>query len=170
MLQHSVQALGAAPLELVKPRSLLTPRRLDLAVKWRFFRYLANGKDREDSERLYRWHIKSRRKANRRVGVGMDTGKSGTEQYVYDATVLFRSMWRNGFDYRYSIPIDPDGELLDGAHRTACALALGIDCYVQHMPQKVWAPAWDRQWFIDNGMSEEDLSRALADWNTMLNE
>lgn len=94
-------------------------------------------------------------------------GKSRIDLYVMEAVDLLFSMKAWDFWPEKPIPIDPSGELLGGAHRLACALALGIDCYVQHMPQHVWAPAWDRQWFVDNGMSDEDLSRTLSDWKEM---
>lgn len=98
----------------------------------------------------------------------MDGWKRTTDDYVNAAlSMAVRMDGLTGFDELYPIPVDPDGEILGGAHRTACALALGIDCYVQPMPQRAWTPAWDRQWFVDNGMSEEDLARTLADWDEM---
>lgn len=144
----------------VDPRTLVTPRRLDLAVKWRFFRQMLNGGD-ERARRVYLWHIVARRRT------GFVDGEKAAWMFIPMAEVLALGMYDFGFDQTQPIPIDPDGELLGGAHRTACALALGIDCYVQHMPQKAWAPAWDKQWFIDNGMNGEDLSRTLADFEEM---
>ena len=131
---------------------------MDLAVKYRFFRHLCVGDD-PDSERLYIWHIESRKAANAKINLGMDS-KSGTDQYVTDCRNLLISMANRGFDPAYAIPVDPDGELLGGAHRVACALALGIETVpVERKDQRVWAPAWDRQWFVDNGMSASDLER-----------
>ena len=132
-----------------------------MAVKWRFFNHLAGGAD-SAAERVYLWHI-----AKRRASGFVDAEKWTIDVFRPVAKALLSSMYQHGFLPEFAIPIDPRGELLGGAHRTACALWLGIDCYVQRMTQTVWAPAWDRQWFIDNGMSEEDLSRTLSDWKEM---
>ena len=57
-----------------------------------------------------------------------------------------------------------DGELLDGSHRVACALALGLpEVPVKREARYVWAPPWGERWFIDHGMGEEDLERVRRD-------
>lgn len=124
------------------------------------------GDDR-DSERVYRWHIEMRKSANAKIGLGMDS-KPDTDRYVSDSRALLISMATKGFDPAYAIPIDPDGELLGGSHRLACALALGIDVVpVTRQQQRAWAPAWGEQWFRDNGMDDEDLRRLATDWRSL---
>lgn len=153
---------------LVSARSLVTPRRFDIAVKWRYFRHLLTGGD-ADSERVYKWHLQARKAANAKVNLGMD-GKANTDQYVEDSRNLLVSMAINGFNPEYPIPIDPDGELLGGAHRLACALALGIDAVpVERREQKVWAPAWDMNHFYHNDASAEDMQRIATDWKQIAN-
>lgn len=154
-------------LDLVQASSLVTSRRADLAVKFRLFRHFISGGD-PDAERIYRWHIEARKAANAKVNLGMDS-KSGTDQYVADAKALIRSMWSRGFDPAFAIPIDPDGELLGGAHRLGCALALGIE----HVPvtrrvTKIFAPSWGEDWFHDNGASTDDLVRIRDVLRTMM--
>jgi hypothetical protein len=137
-------------------------------VKWRFFRHLCAGDD-PDSERIYRWHLTARKTANAKINLGMDS-KSGTDQYVADCRNLLISMVNKGFDLAHAIPIDPDGEPLGGAHRLACALALGIDLVpVTRQPQYVFAPTWDATWFRDNGASEADQFRIATDWTELVN-
>ena len=146
---------------------LISRRRYDLAVKWRLFRHFITGAD-PDSIRVYQWHIEARKSTNAKVNVGMDSNKRDLGIYVRAAADLCESMTRIGFVPSYAIPIDPDIELLGGAHRTACALALGIDDVpVVSMPQRVWAPPWDLQWFIDNGMNDSDLERLKSDFEGM---
>jgi hypothetical protein len=92
-------------------------------------------------------------------------GKADTDHYVRMAAGLYASMVLRGFLASGAVPLDRNGELLGGAHRVACALALGIaEIPVVRMPQKVRAPAWDEQWFIDEGMGAEDLERLRQDW------
>lgn len=91
--------------------------------------------------------------------------KSGTDQYVTDCRNLLISMATKGYDPAYAIPIDPDGELLGGAHRLACALALGIETVpVERKEQKAWAPEWNQETLVMHGIDATDLDRIRADW------
>jgi len=131
-------------------------------VKWRFFRHLLHGGD-SDAGRIYRWHIETRKGANASLGLGMDS-KSGADAYVSDCHRLLVSIRANGFLASHAIPIDPDGELLGGAHRVACSLALGLEeIPVRDEMRRVWAPAWDEAWFRSNGMGADDLERVRQD-------
>ena len=149
----------------VRPRELLTPRRFDIAVKWRFFRHLMNGDD-PDSERVYRWHIEKRSGHRMRAGIPTDKWKRSVADYISSAASLLDLMSNKGFNPEYAIPVDPDGEILQGAHRLACALALGFDAVsVARSEQMVWAPAWGLEWFADKGANAEDLARIAGDWH-----
>jgi hypothetical protein len=139
---------------------------MDLAVKWRFFKSLYGGED-QDAERVYRWHIEERSGARMEAGIATDKWKTEIDDYVSSATGLFKSMSLHGFDSRYPVPIDPDGELLDGSHRVACALALEIPHIpVELRPNHVWAPAWGYLWFCEAKTSKhsKDVKRILDDW------
>lgn len=152
---------------LLPPKSLVTARRLDIAVKWRFFRHLVGGNDR-DSERVYRWHIDQRSGNRIRAGVATDRWKRSLDDYVEAACRLVGSM-AFGFDPAFPIPVDPDGEILDGSHRLACALALGLGAVpVERSDRHVWAPHWGYDWFVERGMPADDLERTLADWNSLI--
>ena len=102
------------------------------------------------------------------AGLNTDKWKSRLEHYIFSAKALHKAMVHEGFDSYFPIPIDPNGELLDGSHRVACALALGIkEVPVYLRGHYVWAPAWDDQWFIDNGLSERDMNHLMGDWCEM---
>lgn len=148
---------------LVHPRSLLSIWRMDVAVKWRFFRFAD-----ADSERVYRWHIDKRRESNKGQNLGMDGAKQTTDQYVEAARALYTSMHNRGYDPSKPIPVDPYGSILGGAHRLACALALDIDeVPVQQNTQPAWAPPWGFRWFCLAGMADADRHRMLDDWETL---
>lgn len=145
------------------PASLVTPRRLDLAIKCRYFKHLLHGGDPE-SELVYRWHILKRNGARIDAGLPTDWWKRSTDDYVSSAMQLAASMRYSGFLPLYAVPVDLDGELLGGAHRVACALALGLpEIPVTREQRRVWAPPWGEAWFIDNGMGEADIDRLRAD-------
>ena len=103
-----------------------------------------------------------------KLGLSTDRWKRCAGDYVVAAKELHASMVRSGFLSAYAIPIDPNGELLGGAHRLACAMALGIESIpVERNTRMVWAPAWNEAWFVEHGVSEADLARIKADWELM---
>jgi hypothetical protein len=137
-------------------------------VKWRLFRFLLCGGD-SDAIRVYRWSIDARKSSNAKLNLGMD-GKANTDHYIETAAALCASMALRGFvDIpEWRIPVDLNGELLGGAHRVACALALEIeDVPVVRKNGWAWAPTWGEQWFVENGMIEEDLERLRLDFEAL---
>lgn len=97
------------------------------------------------------------------AGLKTDVYKSSTGDYWSAAISLNQSMALRGFDPDHAVPVDEDGELLNGSHRVACAMALGIEeIHVVNMPGKVWAPAWDAAWFRTNGLDEGTIAALQA--------
>lgn len=135
-------------------------------MKWRFVNHLLGGND-PDSERVYRWHIAQRIAPRTRWRLPMDGWKRTTDDYVNALRALLKSMQASGFDAQFPVPLDMRGELLGGAHRVSVALALDIPVRVERHLQAAWAPRWDRQWFITNGMNAADLSRLDEDWKAL---
>lgn len=141
---------------------------MDLAVKWRFFRHLLSGGNDPDAERVYRWHIEERSGARMRAGLATDRWKQSSDDYVRSARWLVLSMREDGFIPFFAVPIDPNGEMLDGSHRVACAIACEAPAvYVERHTRMAWAPPWDLAWFEDRGMRPDDLARMKADWKEM---
>lgn len=102
------------------------------------------------------------------AGLSTDHWKKSIEDYLQSAWHLFWQIRRHGFSPDYPVPVDPDGELLGGAHRVACAVALGLnEIPVEHKTERVWAPAWDWKWFVDHGMMPADLEVLKSDWAEM---
>ena len=96
-------------------------------------------------------------------GLATDRWKLNLDDYVRNAISLSVSMDVNGFLAGNAVPIDPSGELLDGSHRVACALAHGIKTIpVEHKRQRVWAPAWDADWFLEKGMRQEHVGELVT--------
>ena len=153
--------------EILPPKQLLTPRRMDLAVKWRYFRHLSGGSDPE-AEGVYCWHIIERVGSRMKNGLPTDAWKVTISDYIRAAQALHSSMQSNGYDSRQPIPLDMNGELFGGAHRVACALALNLPFVsVLRMNKQVWAPPWNEAWFEDHGMSQKELKRLRDDWELM---
>lgn len=134
---------------------------MDIAVKWRYFTGLLTGGD-NDAERVYLWHV-----GKRRASGYVDGQKGNLDAYLYGAQTLLASMRIYGFDWHFPVPLDPNGELLGGAHRVACALALNIDVAVERRTKLAWAPRWDRDWFLAHECPDADLLRIDEDWETL---
>lgn len=130
-------------------------------MKARFFRHLSGFND-ASAVALYIQHIVERVKHRWEKGLPMDRYKRKIADYTEAAIGLHYSMRTMGYDYSRPVDVDPNGELLGGAHRVACALALGLkEIPVVEHKQKAWAPAWDAAWFLDHGFGP-DLVKELS--------
>ena len=148
-------------------RDLVTPRRLDLAVKHRLFSHLRTGGDAEAVD-VYDWHIMKRSGARMAAGMPTDNWKTTIDHYHAAAAHLLASMEHNGFWPAHAIPVDLRGELLNGSHRLACAIALGIDeVPVERRTEYCWAKPWNREWFLANGVEPDVLERIERDWEIL---
>jgi hypothetical protein len=137
----------------------LTPDRLDLVVKWRFF---AVGD--ADAERVYRQHI-----LGRTGGVERGSWKASVDDYVTAAIELAASMQAHGFDPYHPVVIGSNGRLMEGAHRLACSLALGLASVpVRRREDKPGRSApWGADWFRRHGMVEADIRRIQSDLESL---
>ena len=131
---------------------LLTPTRLDLVVKWRLFCALLAPINAWDyAWPLYRWHIEQRT-GGREPG----SWKQSTDDYRMAARDLLESMRKRGFDHYTPVKVNHFGHLVAGAHRIACALALGSHVAVLTVDKKSPAP-WDAAWFLAHGATPETV-------------
>lgn len=104
-----------------------------------------------------------------RVDLKTDGWKTSLDDYVKASQNLLASMQSEGFRMDRPIPLDPDGELLDGSHRLSCAIALGLeDVAVTYSDKKAWAPAWGKEWFLEVGAPSQLIERVETDFQEML--
>jgi len=141
---------------LIKPHKLITCERLDVIVKWRYFRHLLKRND-PDSERVYRWHIKKRTRGNE-----PRSWKSNIDDYITVCKKLLKSIRRDGYITEFPLQYGRNGKLMEGAHRLACSLALDIEplCIIVGAEGNT---RWDQDWFIDHGIGKRDLEQIKAD-------
>jgi hypothetical protein len=136
---------------------LLTPERLDLAIKWRMFRHLIAGGDAE-AEAVYRAHILART-----GGVEPGSWKASVEHYVAACGGLLASMQADGFDAARPVVIGSNGRLRAGAHRIGCAVAIGLPVGVRRVPQPGRARPWDAAYLAAGGLPRAAIERAEQD-------
>jgi hypothetical protein len=110
-------------LESVDPAALLTRSRLSLGTKLLVLRSLKHDDDALND--LYAEHI-----SLFSLGTFSEPGnpeKQSLEAYLAAFRDILRGMRARGFDDSSSVvPLAHDGTLLNGEHRVACAIALGI--------------------------------------------
>lgn len=121
--------------------------RIDLVIKFLYFKALDTSINLSFFENLYLKHILQRTGGIEPPDVSelnKDTSKVEVSQYLDDAKKLFKSIKENGYDPTFSIPISSRGLILNGAHRLACAKYFGIeDVSVLELPDADLPLKWD---------------------------
>lgn len=118
----------------VNPRSLINHRRIDIIVKYYYIKARETGEDLEFAKELYMKHIEAFTD-----GTFQEHGnirKNTIEQYMNTFNVMIDHFKEEGYDSNRSIiPIGRNNEILDGAHRTACALYFNTPVKVMKFPE-----------------------------------
>jgi len=159
------ELMGRSGTYTIKPSKLLVPTRLDIAVKLLYAQMALNRQSRYDEEyikRLYRQHIMIRT-----GGAEPYAGqtKSTLHDYEFYFNELIKDMSRSGFDLDDPIQISGiDGQVLNGAHRLAVAIALDLEKVSFRVDRTSEGRAWDMQWFKNNGFKTIDLEAISEAW------
>lgn len=163
-LDYHEASVNAASLRWVPPHSLWGVNRLDLAVKVLYARdHLQTALDLPlsvDAQALYRRHIELRT-GGREPGNPL---KQTVDAYERDFRALIDSLASDGYQARGAIPLSGPGLILNGAHRLASSLALGlaeVPCFT--VPD---APSydWDMGWFLWHGFTAQEIAVLLHVW------
>lgn len=113
-----------ATVRWVETRSLLCSERLDVLARWAFARSVLNGHGVAFGEELYRTLLLRQSDDFSR---GTDPGKSDISSYLASFRELLQDMSVRGFDPTRSVLPVCGRTIVDGAHRLAAALALGLE-------------------------------------------
>lgn len=148
----------------VNPIRLISPSRMDIVVRVIYARELLENINNGEGYRLY---AKIMERVN---GFHEDvdnfflayfsdyTGKSGQNSFLASFRDLLKSMQEVGFRRESFIPINKHGQLINGAHRCAAALALGIRAFVRKYPCDGMTFDYSAAWLRRNGISEQEIS------------
>lgn len=141
-------------MERQSPQSLLSIRRLDVFLKKLYFDVIGGRRTRNADliVRLYRKHI-----AIRTGGVEPPDlhrpehriNKQCVQDYEFWAYDLLHSIQTEGFRTDRAIPISDDLLLLNGAHRLAAAISVGLKDIpiVRQSAGATWGLEWFRRYF-----------------------
>jgi len=160
-----VEAMPLSPDINIQYRNSLdvwTGNRLDIAVKLLYaLNFLGQAQDDALCVRsLYREHIQQRT-SGREPG---SHSKLSVEDYERSFQQLIRQMQTQGFHAHAAIPVSATGRILNGAHRLAAALALGIQNVPTFVVEHETVYDWDMRWFLQHGFQPPALNAMLKCW------
>jgi hypothetical protein len=92
-----------------------------------------------------------------------DGRKNTVDEYVEACAALVASMSASGFDPTCPIVLCSTPRLKNGAHRLACAMAMGLGPWRTLSPKPGQSPPWGRAELCDCGIRESDIRRAEKD-------
>jgi len=158
-------------IEWVDPRELLHPGRLDIAVKTLYAHFLL-GKSSTHSginpEDAYLRHILFRTGGKE---PGDEARKGSLARFKEHFVALVNSMQQHGFITDNAIPVARrTGLILNGAHRLATALALGLTKVPVIYHDDVDGLRWDSHWFIEQRFSPKEVEEFIRTWVTLRGE
>lgn len=135
-------------------KELLCPERFDLAAKIAYIEAREKGGDMSFARELYRKHIAAFSEGT--YTEPGDENKTSLDKFFSVFDELIDDYKENGFDSNKSlIPIGRNNIILDGAHRTACAIYYGGTVSTISFPQ--FEVNFDYRYFQGRRLSNEML-------------
>lgn len=105
----------------MEAKELINHKRIDLVVKYYYIKARETGQNLEMAREMYEKHIEAFTD-----GTFTEQGnkkKNSIDKYLETFHALIEDFRENGFNEEISlIPVGKDNEILDGAHRAACAI------------------------------------------------
>lgn len=158
---HNIEYNQSYEIEWVDANTLITKERIDLIAKLMMLRNLSGEVCLDFYEKIYVTHIEA-------FSLGTfqepgDVNKSSTDDYIRTFRELYENISLNGFDDNISIvPVGKDNVILNGSHRTAIAVFLGIKIPVirfNHLSAN-----YSLTFFRERHLSEEYLSFLVSEY------
>lgn len=140
--------------EEIRGRELLCPARLDLAAKIAYIEAREKGGDMSFARELYQKHIEAFSEGY--YTEPGDENKNSLDKFFSIFDELIDDFKTRGFDAEKSlVPVGRNNIILDGAHRTACAIYFDTTVTVIHFPQ--FEVSFNYNYFRERRLSEEML-------------
>ena len=142
--------------KLVDPRVLLCPERLDIAAK---YFYLDKRETLKDYAcKVYAEHIKAMTKNSL---VEPYSSKQNLKSFFKNFDLLYQNLSSQGYKAEQVIPVDKDLRIMDGAHRVASCLKLGISVPVIILPIEAKYDIYDQVYFEKQGIDPDILETIM---------
>lgn len=145
------------------PKDFVTEKRLDIVIRYMYAKELLQGIGDGEGCRLYTKFIEKKGLeepiSNKVFAFFSDyEQKIGVSAYKESFQELIRSMKTKDFEKEYFVPLDKHGEIINGAHRLAAALALEIPAWAVDFPLfEGFGFDFSQEWMERNGFSHEEI-------------
>lgn len=149
----------------VDPITLLHPDRLDIAAKALYANVILGRQTQHsgvDAEHCYLKHIMYRTGGKE---PGDEQRKHSLHSFQQQFIELIQSMRQHGFLEEYAIPVSKKtGLILNGAHRLAAALILGLRRVPVIYNTELDGLTWNAHWFITQGFTPKEVDELTRVW------
>ncbi len=152
---------------LADPMKFVDEEALDIIVRILYVNDIIAGIRNERHEQMYR-RLMMVQNGGSEPTENMISGyfteyslKSGWEAFDQSFKALITSMREQGFRRNDFIPLDNKGRMINGRHRLAVAIALGIDVWTRSYDYDGIRLCFDRQWLFDNGFSDAEIAEIM---------
>lgn len=137
----------------VNPLELLCPNRLDIAAKMEYL------ETKEKMPRIARnEYIEHIRAMTKGAFVESYSNKKDPNTFLDEFDKLFVNIKENGFDDKFAVPVDKNMQILDGAHRVAISIVLGMQVPVIIIPI-VACDKYDSDFFKNQGVASNLIDK-----------
>lgn len=160
--------------EAIEPLQLVTDSRMDIVVRVMYAReFLQNIKDGDG----YLLYLKLMEQVN---GFCEDldnfflayfsdyVAKRGRMEFLEAFQRILQSMREEGFRKKSFIPLNRQGQLINGAHRCAAAIALGIKVFARRYPCDGMTFDYSARWLRERGFSEQEVGKIEHEYKMLL--
>ncbi len=141
------------------PANLLTPNRIDVVIKYLYARSILSNIDSKFLKNLYLRHIKN---INGFVEKD-DTDKIGEQAFLDSFQKMIKATSNQTENKKFLIPVNKEGQILDGAHRLSLALAYGMKS-IDSITLDVLGQVYDYKFFKESSLSEEELDLVIHEY------
>lgn len=146
--------------EQVNPSALLNRNRLDILGKVLYLKLKDHA--REHAKKLYLDHIGVMTRNSFTEYDGLKTSK---EDFLNQFDALYEDMKEHGYRQdAVPIPVDQNMQIMDGAHRTACAIVLHQPVTIIHLPVIAEFDKYDYKYFVDGMMDSSKLDEMVLEY------
>jgi hypothetical protein len=149
-----------AELICIDARQLLSINRLDVVVRFLFFREILKNNSDFEIESLYARTMLSRHGASEALSFFSFDNKQGITSFIANAKKLLVSIKEEGFKKEYYVPLAKDLGLYNGAHRIAACMALNEKVWIRYCGEN-GIKDFTFEWFDKNNFSFNDKVRIL---------
>lgn len=144
-------------IETVDPKSLLCSSRLDIAAKYLYLEL--KDKCPEYAKKVYLEHMRVMTKGS---FIEPYSDKNSPDKFVKHFNSLYENMLSQGYCTDESaIPVDKNMRIMDGAHRVAVCIKLGIQVPVVVLPMEAEYDNYNQDFFIKHGIDENILEEIV---------